>query len=224
MSIIDWPEDQRPRERLIRNGAQTLSDPELLAIFLRTGIPGKNAIELGRDLLSHFGSLEKLFGSSIKQFSNLKGVGPAKFAQLQAAYELSRRALIEDLREGIKLSSPQAVKHYLRMELSAKTSEIFIALFLDTQHRLICTEQLFSGTLRHTNVYPREIVRAALDHNAAAVILAHNHPTGTCEPSESDISLTLTLKSALNLVDVNVIDHMIVAQNSIYSFAEHGQL
>ncbi len=224
MSIIDWPEDQRPRERLIRNGAQTLSDPELLAIFLRTGVPGKNAIELGRDLLSHFGSLEKLFASNLNQFSVLHGLGPAKFAQLQAAFELSRRALIEDLREGIKLSSPLAVKQYLRMELSTKASEVFIALFLDTHHRLICTEQLFSGTLRHTNVYPREIVRAALDHNAAAIVLAHNHPTGTCEPSESDITLTNTLKSALNLVDVNIIDHMIIAQNTIYSFAEHGQL
>ncbi len=224
MSIIDWPKDQRPRERLIQNGAQSLTDPELLAIFLRTGIPGKNAIELGRELLRHFGSLDRLFCSSYKQFSVLNGLGPAKFAQLQAAYELSRRALAANLREGISLDSPYKVKQYLLLELGSRVSEVFLALFLDTKHRLICSEQLFSGTLRHTNVYPREIVRAALDHNAAAVILAHNHPSGTCEPSESDFDLTRTLKTALDVVDVVVVDHMVIANQSLHSFAEHGQL
>lgn len=224
MAIIDWPEEQRPRERLIKNGAHVLSNPELLAIFLRTGVKGKNAIELGRDLLAHFGSLNQMFASTVSGFSSLHGLGPAKFAQLQAAFELSRRALGESLQEGIKLTSPQDVKHFLHLELGKLPSEVFVTLFLDTGHRLICHEQLFSGTLRQANVYPREVVRAALNHNAAAVIFAHNHPTGIAQPSNADLELTNNLQTALALVDVTVLDHFIVSKNSIYSFAEHGQL
>ncbi|MBI3229209.1 MAG: DNA repair protein RadC [Burkholderiales bacterium] len=224
MSIQDWPEDQRPRERLIKNGAQTLSDPELLAIFLRTGLPGKNAIELGRELIQHYGSVAQLFASNFERFSKLHGMGPAKYAQLQAAFELSRRALLNDLSEGVMLNSPHIVKQYLQLELAQQSAEVFVCLFLDTQHRLICSKQLFSGTLRHANVYPREVVRAALDHNAAAIIFAHNHPCGSAEPSESDFSITRLLKSALDLIDVIVVDHIVVSRQSTHSFAEHGQL
>lgn len=224
MSINEWPQEQRPRERLINKGAQALTDPELLAIFLRTGVKGKNAIELGRDLMHQFGSLGQIFSSNLKSFSSINGLGPAKFAQLQAAFELSRRALAEDMREGIRLNSPSSVRHFLQLELGHLQSETFVALFLDTQHRLICREQLFTGTLRHASVYPREVVKAALARNAAAVIIAHNHPSGTCAPSDADFHVTSILKAALHLIDVNMLDHMIVCHNSIYSFAEHGQL
>ena len=224
MAITDWPEEQRPRERLIKHGPQALSDAELLAVFLRVGVTGKSAVDLGRDMVGHFGSLNGLFAASLSDFSMVNGLGPAKFAQLQAVLELARRALGEQLQAGVTLSSPQAVKHYLQLLLGTKRYESFAILFLDVKNRLISSEELFRGTLTHTSVYPREVVKSALAHNAASIILAHNHPSGTPEPSAADQMLTQALKQALALVDVRVLDHFIVAGHHVYSFAEHGQL
>ena len=224
MKINDWPPQQRPRERLINEGVHSLSDPELLAIFLRVGVKGKNAVELGREMLGHFGSLTGLFGASLAEFSALQGLGPAKFAQLQAVMELARRAIGEQLQVGAGISSPEAAKQFLRMQLSQKAHESFYVLFLDVKNRLISCDEMFRGTLTHTSVYPREVVKAALAHNAAAVMLAHNHPSGTPEPSESDLLLTRALMQALALVDVRVLDHFVVAGPQVHSFAEHGQL
>lgn len=224
MAINHWPQEQRPRERLIKHGAMALSDAELLAVFLRVGVTGKSAVDLGRDMVGHFGSLNNMFSASLADFSALNGLGPAKFAQLQAVMELARRALEEDLRTGVTLSSPQAVKQYLQLLVGSRPHETFAVLFLDVRNRLIASEVLFRGTLTHTSVYPREVVKAALGHNAASVILAHNHPSGTPDPSPADHSLTQAMKQALALVDVRVLDHFVVAGKNIHSFAEHGQL
>lgn len=224
MAINDWPEDQRPRERLIKHGAQTLSDAELLAVFLRVGVSGKSAVDLGRDMIGHFGSLNGMFTATLEDFSKLNGLGPAKYAQLQAVMELARRSLNEELKVGEVLSSPQAVKQYLQLMLAKKPYESFAVLFLDVKNRLIAAEELFRGTLMHTSVYPREVVKAALAHNAAAIMLAHNHPSGTPEPSAADRTLTQALKQALSLVDVRVLDHFVVAGRHVYSFAEHGEM
>lgn len=224
MAITDWPEEQRPRERLIRHGAAVLSDAELLAVFLRVGVTGKSAVDLGRDMVTHFGSLNGLFSATLNEFSQLNGLGPAKYAQLQAVLELAKRALCEELQAGIALNSPQAVKQYLQLLLGGKAYESFAILFLDVKNRLVACEELFRGTLTHTSVYPREIVKAALAHNAASVIFAHNHPSGTPEPSAADHTLTQALKQALTLVDVRVLDHFVVAGQHVYSFAKHGQL
>ena len=224
MAISDWPQEQRPRERLIKHGPQALSDAELLAVFLRVGVAGKSAVDLARDMVGHFGSLNGLFSATLTDFSVINGLGPAKFAQLQAVLELARRALGEELQTGIALNSPQAVKQYLQLLLGGKPHESFAVLFLDVKNRLIACEELFRGTLTHANVYPREVVKAALTHNAAAIILAHNHPSGTSEPSPADHTLTQALKQALALVDVRVLDHFVVAGRHIHSFAEHGQL
>ncbi|MFZ6658927.1 RadC family protein [Undibacterium sp. TJN19] len=222
MAINEWPEDQRPRERLIKHGASALSDAELLAVFLRTGVAGKSAVDLGRDMISQFGSLSGLFAASIKDFSAIHGLGSAKYAQLQAVLELAKRAISEELQQHTSLSSPQAVKNYLQLLIGNKTYESFAVLYLDIKNRLITTEELFRGTLNHASVYPREVLKNALHHNAAAIILAHNHPSGSCEPSSADINLTQTLKQALTLVDIRVLDHFIVANPNVYSFAEHG--
>lgn len=224
MSITDWPLQQRPRERLIREGPQALSDAELLAVFLRVGITGKNAVELARDTISHFGSLSRLFGVSLEDFAAVKGLGPAKFAQLQAVFELARRALEEELQAGALLNAPATVKNYLQLMLAHKDHEAFLVLFLDAQNRLLASEEMFRGTLTRASVYPREVVKATLAHNAANVILAHNHPSGVAEPSMADDTLTQALQAALTLVDVQVLDHFVVAGNQIYSFAEHGRL
>ncbi len=224
MAITDWPEEQRPRERLIKHGAAILSDSELLAVFLRVGVAGKSAVDLARDMVQHFGSLNGLFAASLNDFSKLNGLGPAKYAQLQAVLELAKRSLSEELKAGVTLSSPQAVKQYLQLLLGGKAHESFAVLFLDVKNRLIASEELFRGTLTHTSVYPREIVKVALTHNAASVILAHNHPSGTPEPSTADHTLTQALKQALTLIDVRVLDHFVVAGKHVYSFTEHGQL
>jgi len=224
MSIIDWPADQRPRERLIQHGAAMLSDAELLAVFLRVGVKGKSAVALGHDMLGHFGSLHSLFSAPLACFSLINGLGPAKFAQLQAVLELAKRALAEDLKEGILLSSPQSVKSYLQLLIGTKTFESFAVLFLDVKNRLIQSEELFRGSLTHASVYPRELMKRALHHNAAAIILAHNHPSGVAQPSDADSHLTNELKKALAFVDVKVLDHIIVAGNKTFSFAEHGRL
>ena len=224
MAINHWPENERPRERLIRHGAQVLSDAELLAIFLRVGVAGKSAVDLACDMLSRFGSLRALFDASLSQFSSVHGLGPAKFAQFQAVMELAKRALSEELQVGALLSSPDAVKQYLQLVLCSKKHESFIALFLDVKNRLIATEELFRGTLTRASVYPREVVKAALRHNAASLLLAHNHPSGSPEPSAADLALTQTLKQALSLIDVSILDHFIIAGNRHYSFTEHGKL
>lgn len=225
MGISDWPQHERPRERLIAEGARALSDAELLAVFLRVGVKGCNAVQLGEQLLRHFGgSINAMFGASLAEFSTLNGLGPAKFAQLQAVMELAQRAIGEELQAGQTLGSPEAVKRYLRMTLSQRAHESFVVLFLDVKNRLIVCEEMFRGTLTHTSVYPREVVKAALKHNAASVMLAHNHPSGTPEPSESDLLLTRALVQALALVDVRILDHFIVAGPHVHSFAEHGQM
>ncbi|AZP13454.1 MULTISPECIES: RadC family protein [Undibacterium] len=224
MSISDWPSDQRPRERLIKYGASALSDAELLAVFLRVGVKGKSAVDLGRDMLAQFGSLNALFAASMTDFSKIHGLGNAKYAQIHAVLELAKRAISEDLQVCENLSSPNNVKNYLQLLIGSKPHESFAVLFLDVKNRLIRTEELFRGTLNHASVYPREVVKAALSHNAASIILAHNHPSGSCEPSQADLSLTNTLKQALALVDIRVLDHFIIANPNVYSFAEHGQI
>jgi DNA repair protein RadC len=224
MTIIDWPSHSRPRERLIREGAAALSDAELLAVFLRVGVQGKDAVALGREMVQHFGSLQGLFGASLREFCAIHGLGQAKFAQLQAVMELARRTLLEEMKAGPALGSPPAVKEYLRHIFSGKTSESFHVLFLDVKNRLIEAHEMFRGTLTHTSVYPREVVVAALARNAASVILAHNHPSGTPEPRASDLLLTRALVQALALVDIRILDHFVVAGHRVHSFAEHGQL
>lgn len=224
MSITDWPQDERPRERLIAHGARALSDAELLAVFLRVGVKGKTAVDLARDCVSHFGNLRRLFAASVDEFARIPGMGPAKFAQLQAVIELARRAIREDLESVSSFTSPGAVSDYLKLHLGGREAEVFMALFLDAQHRLIAAEELFLGTLTQTAVYPREVVKRALAHNAAAVILAHNHPSGVAEPSHADRMLTDSLKQALGLVDVRVLDHFVVAAGRTLSFAERGLL
>jgi DNA repair protein RadC len=224
MGIEDWPEQTRPRERLVREGAQALSDPELLALLLRVGVRGKSAVELGRDILQHFGSLHGLFGASLDDVSEVHGLGMAKYAQLQAVMELARRAIAEQLQAGEAFASPELVKRYLRIKLGGQRHESFVVLFLDVKNRLIADRELFRGTLTQTSVYPREVVIEALSRNAASVILAHNHPSGLPEPSDADLRLTHALVQALSLVDVRVLDHFIVAGPLIHSFAEHGQL
>ncbi len=222
MAITDWPQGERPRERLLQKGAASLSDAELLAIFLRTGVPGRSAVDLARELLTRFGTLGQLVAASEPKFCEIKGIGRAKYVQLQAVLELSRRALKEELQRGDALNSPRAVREFLQLLLGGRQQEVFMALFLDTQHRVIASEELFHGTLSQTSVYPREVVKRALAHNSAAVILAHNHPSGVAEPSQSDQLLTGALKQALALVDVRVLDHFIVATGQTLSFAEKG--
>lgn len=223
MAISDWPLDQRPRERLFAAGAQSLSDPELLALFLRTGVCGKSAIELGRDMLAHFGTLGKLFSASRQEMKHIKGIGPAKLALMQAVLELARRIYSEELRAGPVLQSPQAVSQFLKLHFTGQQSESFIALFLDVQNRLIACESLFHGTLTRTSVYPREIVKLGLSHNAAAVVFAHNHPSGRPEPSVLDKALTKELKLIMDSVEISMIDHIIVCGPRIWSFMENGQ-
>ncbi|GAB2852852.1 DNA repair protein RadC [Pseudoduganella ginsengisoli] len=224
MGISDWPLHQRPRERLLREGAHTLSDAELLAVFLRVGVRGKSAIALAYDAVGHFGSVHGLLSADVRDFSAIHGLGAARFAELQAVLELSRRALAEQMQAGVALNSPHAVKQYLRLSLSRQPYESFHVLFLDVKNRLIDACELFRGTLSHTSVYPREVVREALHRNAASVMLAHNHPSGAPEPSDSDLLLTRALGQALALVDVRVLDHFVVAGHQVHSFAEHGQL
>ena len=224
MPISDWPLLQRPRERLIKEGPQALSDAELLAVFLRVGVTGKSAVDLARETITHFGSLSRLFGVSLTDFAQVKGLGPAKFAQLQAVFELARRALGEELQAGVLLNAPKAVKDYLQLMLGHKDHEAFLVLFLDAQNRLLAAEEMFRGTLTRASVYPREVVKAALTHNAAGVILAHNHPSGVAEPSMADDTLTQALQAALTLIDVRVLDHFVIAGCHVYSFAEHGRL
>jgi len=224
MRIADWPAEERPRERLLRHGAHALSEAELLAILLRTGIAGASAVELGRALLARFGNLQRLFAATLPEIAAVRGLGPAKYVQLQAVVEMARRALQESIGERDALSSPQAVREFLRLSLAGRAHEIFLVMFLDSQNRLLGSEELFRGTLTQTSVYPREVVKTALRYNAAGVIFAHNHPSGVAEPSRADELLTQTLKQALALVEIKTLDHFIVAGSRTVSFAERGLL
>lgn len=226
MAITDWPEGERPRERLLALGPQALSDAELLAIYLRVGIRGKSAVDLARDLLHRFdGRLGSLAEASLTELASVSGIGQAKAAQLKASFELARRALSQDLATRDSFTSPGKVRDWLRLKLASRGHEVFMALWLDAQNRLLKADELFTGTLTQTSVYPREVVKTALTHNAAAVILAHNHPSGIAEPSRADEMLTRSLKDALAMVDVKVLDHFIVAGNTPpLSFAERGLL
>lgn len=223
MGINNWPEQDRPRERLVRAGPAALSSAELLAIFLRVGVRGKSAVELGEDMLSHFGSLHRLLHATLDEFCEVNGLGLAKYAQLQAVLELARRAAREELVRA-PICSPDAAKNYLRAQFGCQPHESFVVLFLDVKNRLIDSQEMFTGTLTQTSVYPREVVKAALRRNASSVLLAHNHPSGVCEPSDADLHLTGALVQALSLVDVRVLDHFVVAGSHVHSFAEHGQL
>ena len=224
MAITDWPADERPREKLMQKGVQYLSDAELLAIFLRVGVTGKTAVDLARDLLTQFGSLSNIFNASIKEINSVHGMGDSKYCQLQAIFEMSRRALAEEIKHQDALSSPEKVSDYLRLKLSGQEREVFVVLFLDAQNRVQAQETLFEGTLTQTSVYPREVVKRALHHNAASVIFAHNHPSGIAEQSRADELITQALKKALDLVDIRVLDHFIVAGHQTMSFAERGLL
>ncbi|MXS17987.1 RadC family protein [Pseudomonas oryzihabitans] len=226
MSIKDWPAQERPREKLLEQGAQALTDAELLAIFLRTGVAGKSAVDLARQLLGEFGSLRALLEADLAAFSAHLGLGPAKYSQLQAVLEMGRRHLAEGLKRDSVLESPQQVRDYLKARLRHEPHEVFGCLFLDTRHRVLAFEALFHGTIDGASVYPRQVVKRALAHNAAAVILTHNHnhPSGIAEPSQADRLLTTRLKDALMLVDVRVLDHFIVGDGEPLSMAEYGWL
>jgi len=222
MAITDWPASERPREKLIARGAHALSDAELLAIFLRVGIVGKSAVDLARDLLVHFGGLERLCAATRDELCAVPGMGEAKYTQLQAVMEMARRSLASELDERDLFDAPERVKSWLRLRLGALEHEEFHLLLLDARNHLIHAEALFRGTLTQTSVYPREVVKLALRHNAAGLLLAHNHPSGCTEPSSADHALTRCLREALALVDVRVLDHFVVSRNTVLSFAEMG--
>ena len=222
MAIIDWPASERPREKLLELGVEALSDVELLAIFLRVGVTGKSAVDLARDLLTQFASLNGIFAAPLNELIQVHGIGTSKYAQLQAIFEMSRRALNEEMQVKDILTSPKQVRDYLCLKLGSLTREVFMVLFLDAQNRIITTEEMFTGTLTQTSVYPREVVKRALHHNAASVIFAHNHPSGVAEQIRADEMITTELKKALALVDVRVLDHFIAAGNQTVSFSERG--
>jgi DNA repair protein RadC len=224
MAIKDWPAEERPREKLLQRGSTALTDAELLAIFLRTGTPGKSAVDLARELLIDFGSLQALLDADLARFCQANGLGSAKYAQLQAVLEMARRHFKEILRRGNALTSPDITRAYLSAQLRGYSYEVFACLFLDNQHRVIQLDELFRGTIDSASVYPREVARQALRHNAAAVIFAHNHPSGISEPSQADRLITEKLKQALALFDIRVLDHFIIGDGQPYSFAEHGLL
>jgi DNA repair protein RadC len=222
MRITQWELASRPRERLLSQGASVLSDAELLAIFLRTGIKGINAVELGQQLLAQFGGLSGIFSATQAQFCAQPGMGEAKYAALQAVLEMARRAITAGLKQQNALASPEAVQQFLTLWLRHRPYEVFAVLYLDGQNQLIEARELFRGTVNQTAVYPREVVKLALQLNAGAVILAHNHPSGCAEPSRADQVLTQAIKQAMALVDIQVLDHLIVAANQHYSFARNG--
>ena len=224
MLLKDLPEDARPREKLLARGPGALSDAELLALLLRTGLPGKNALQMGQELVDTFGGVAGLLHTSASDLQRIKGLGPAKRAELVAVLELARRALAQQLQDKPLFSTPQAVRDYLQLQLGSRPHEIFAVLFLDSQHRLIALEELFRGTLTQTSVYPREVVVRALAHQAGSVVLAHNHPSGEARPSRADEALTQTLKAALGLVDVRVLDHFVVTRTEAVSMAQRGLL
>jgi DNA repair protein RadC len=224
MSIRDWPDDERPREKLLHRGAGALSDAELLAIFLRTGVPGCSAVDLARGLLQEHGGLRQLLETDQRSLCKTPGLGPAKYAQLQAILELGRRYLEENLRRGDALKGVADTRQYLATKLRHQPHEVFACLFLDSRNRVIRFEELFYGTIDGASVHPRQVVKRALHHNAAALIVAHNHPSGIAEPSQADEQITLRLKEALSLVDIRVLDHIIIGDGQMVSLAERGLL
>lgn len=224
MAISDWPMGERPREKLLRKGAQALSNAELLAIFLRTGTKGKSALDLARELLQEFGGLRPLLAASRDAFCAAPGLGNAKYAQLQAVLEMAQRHLRESLARDDVLTSPEQTRNYLQLRLQHYPYEVFSCLFLDNRHRVIAFEELFRGTIDGASVHPREVVRRSLHHNAAALIFSHNHPSGVAEPSRADAQITCRLKDALALIDVRVLDHIIVGCQETASLAERGLL
>lgn len=221
MAITDWPASERPREKLLSKGATSLTDAELMAIFLRTGVRGKSAVDLARDLLHEFGSLRSILLADQTQFCSAKGLGEAKFTQLQAVLEMGRRHLQEGLSRGESFTNPAEVKQFVQAKLRDYPHEVFAVLFLDNKHRLIAFEELFTGSINSASVYPREIMRRVLKHNAAAVILAHNHPSGVAEPSSSDEHITKKINEALSLIETRLLDHLVVG-DEVVSFAERG--
>ena len=223
MAISDWPAQERPREKLLQKGAEALSDAELLAIFLRTGCKGQTAVDLARSLLEDFSGLKPLLDASQSEFCQRHGLGPAKFVQLQAVLEMARRHLFENIQRGDALCSPEETRRYLQAELQNHPHEVFACLFLDNRNRVISFDKMFYGTIDGASVYPREVVKLALKKNAAAVIFAHNHPSGVAEPSRSDEQITQRLKQALEVVDIRVLDHMVIG-DEVVSFAERGLL
>jgi DNA repair protein RadC len=220
--ITDLPEDERPREKLLKRGASALTDAELLAIFLRTGVAGKSAIDLARDLIATFGGLARLLAANQREFCEAKGLGNAKFVQLQAVMEINRRYLREAITGRDVLTSPEATRDYLKLRLRGLSHEVFACLFLDNRHRVIEYQELFRGTIDGASVHPREVLKEALRWNAAAVIFAHNHPSGVAEPSQADLHITKRLQNTLDVIDVRVLDHIIVGENDGTSFAERG--
>jgi DNA repair protein RadC len=223
MAITDWAVEDRPREKLLNKGAEALTDAELLAIFLRTGIKGKTAVDLARDLIDDNGGLSQLLAANEEQLCRSKGLGQAKYVQMQAVVEMSRRYLEEKIYRGDALDNPEDVKNYLKARLQSYPFEVFSCLFLDNKHRVIEYEELFRGTIDGASVHPRELVRRVLHHNAAAIILAHNHPSGIAEPSPQDIEITNKLKQTLDMIDVRVLDHFVIGDEMV-SFAERGLL
>ena len=224
MSISDWPATERPREKLLSKGPATLSDAELLAIFLRTGVHGKSAVDLSRELLTQFGGIRQLIDADELSFTRGHGIGQAKYVQIQAAIELGRRYMQAGLERTDVLTNPRDTSYYLQAQLSSYPHEVFACLFLDTKHRIICFEKLFNGTIDGASVYPREVAKKALKYNAAAVIFAHNHPSGIAEPSQADRQITQKLKDSLGLLDIRVLDHIVVGDNYTISFVERGLL
>lgn len=224
MSIQDWPVAERPREKLLHHGATALTDAELLAIFLRTGLPGCSALELARLLIQQFGSLKALFSADQHAFCELKGVGPAKYAQLQAVLEMARRYFWEEAKELPFMNSAEAARVYVYTQMRDLSREVFACVFMNSQYQVEYFEELFQGSLNQAPVFPREVARKALQLNAAAVILCHNHPSGVEQPSQADKDITQLICDALALLDVKVLDHFIVGKNKVYSFAEHGLL
>jgi len=224
MAITDWPEDERPREKLFKRGSAALSDAELLAIFLGSGVRGSSAVDVARGLLGTWGGLQGLLDADGRRVMTAPGIGPARYALLQAALELGRRYLESRLDRGPVMDSPEATARYLASHLRGRPREVFACLFLDNRHRLIAYEELFMGTLDGASVHPREVVKRVLEHNAAAVILAHNHPSGVAEPSRADEAITRRLKAALELVDIRLLDHFVVGDGAPVSFAQRGLL
>ncbi len=224
MAISKWPEHERPREKLLLRGPAALSDAELLAIFIRSGVPGKTAVDVARDLLTRYSGLRELLSAPPEELCEAPGLGEAKYVQLQASLEMGRRFLAEKLKREVALGSTRETKDFLQAQLRDRKNEVFCVLFLDNRHRVLVFEELFQGTLNGTVVYPREIVKRALKHNAAAVILVHNHPSGVAEPSRADELLTIRLKEALTLVEIRLLDHLVVGDGEMVSFSERGLL
>lgn len=222
MNIREWPAEERPREKLLLRGVGSLTDTELLAVFLGSGVRGCNVVELSRGLLVKFGSLRRLLEADREAFLSELGLGPVRYSQLQALLEIGRRHLATSIERESAMDSPEAVRRYLKAMLRHEPSEVFGCLFLDTKHRPLAFEVLFRGTIDRASVYPREVVRRALLHNAAALILCHNHPSGNSEPSQDDVHLTLSLKQGLALIDVRVLDHIIIGDGEPLSMVEHG--